>query len=110
MSLNRTVIVSVLRPRSRRRAPLCASAMAHSRPMPRDAPVMSAVRPASSLLRAVVLDIVVDRLPEHEARQLRRPQRGLEHTPERHDDVFRRGNTILEEIDFEIEVAVIHFA
>src|SRR5688572_18536418 len=75
-------------------APAARRRRTHSAPMPREAPVTSAVRPASverSALAAVVLDIVVHRLPQHEMRQLRGLERGLEHAPKGHDDGLRGG-------------------
>src|ERR1051325_3047826 len=109
-SLISAAIVFVARPSRSKRAPAAASARAHSRPMPRDAPEISAVRPARSRLAAVVLDIVVDGLPEHELRQLRWLERRLEHAPERNDDVLRRRDRVLQKIDFEVEIAMIDFS
>jgi hypothetical protein len=61
------------------------------------------------VLAAVVLDIVVDSLPQHETRQLRGTEHWLEHTPEGDDNILRRRNNSAQEIDFEIQIAVIDF-
>src|SRR5213593_1196786 len=101
---------SALRATRTTRAPSPCKARAHSKPMPRDAPETTADRPRSGTapppLAAVVLDIVVDRLPQHEARELRRPQRGLEHAPEGDDHVLRGRDRPAEKIDLEVEIAV----
>src|SRR2546423_13390558 len=98
---------SAWRPTRTTRARAVASATAVSKPIPRDAPVTTAVRPARETSATVVLDIVVDGLPQHETRQLRRLECRLEDTPEGDHDVFRRRNDTAQEIHLEVEIAVI---
>src|SRR5688572_2786465 len=98
------------------RAPALMSARAVARPMPREAPVTTAVLPSSGPSDAdargrsapVVLDIVVLRLPEAEAAQAAGRHVGLEHPPARDDDVLCRGVHATHELDVHVHVPVIH--
>src|SRR5688572_8239760 len=108
ISFPRPVSAAMSRATRTSSAPALPSARAHSEPIPRDAPVTTAERPDSGVsLPAVVLDIVVDRLPQDETRELRGSQHGLENAPECDDDVLRGGNPVAEKVDLDIQVAVV---
>src|SRR5436190_4591839 len=102
-------IAGTVRASTTSRAPARCSASAISRPIPREAPVTTAERPASvgGGSASLVLDIIVHRLPEHETGKCRGSERRLEHAPERHDDILGGRDGIAHEVDFEVQVAMV---
>src|SRR5690606_11003890 len=88
-------------------APLSRAAVAA--PMPRDAPVTRAMRPASGALTSpsLVLDVVARRLPEPDAHQPPRGHPRGDLLPDEDGDVLRRRQPLGEPRHVEVQVAMV---